>query len=196
MENKCGTVILIDDEEDVLFSGRQTLELEGIGVEAFRDAESALDLLTPAWCGIVLSDVKMPRMDGMELLRQVKGIDPELPVILITGHGDVPMALEAIREGAYDFIEKPAAPEHLIDVVQRALEKRFLVLENRALRRELDSISGMDRRIVGRSQGIERVRQTIANIADTAVDVLIEGETGTGKELVARCLHDFSESPR
>lgn len=192
MADTGGTVILIDDEEEVLISGRQTLELEGIAVEAFRDAESAVGLLTADWCGIVLSDVKMPRMDGMELLRLVNGVDSELPVILITGHGDVPMALQAIREGAYDFIEKPAVPEHLIDVVKRALEKRFLVLENRALRRELESVSGMDRRIVGRSQGIEGVRRTIANIADTVVDVLIEGETGTGKELVARCLHDFS----
>lgn len=187
-----GTVVLIDDEEDVLHAGKQTLELEGIGVRVFRDAESALDILAPDWCGIVLTDVKMPGMDGMELLRQVRAIDPELPVILITGHGDVAMALQAIRAGAYDFIEKPAAPEQLIDVVQRALEKRDLVLENRALRRELESLSGMDSRMVGRSDGIEKVRRTIANIADTGIDVLIEGETGTGKELVARCLHDFS----
>lgn len=187
-----GTVVLIDDEEDVLHAGKQTLELEGIGVRVFRDAESALDILAPDWCGIVLTDVKMPGMDGMELLRQVRAVDPELPVILITGHGDVAMALQAIRAGAYDFIEKPAAPEQLIDVVQRALEKRDLVLENRALRRELESLSGMDSRMVGRSDGIEKVRRTIANIADTGIDVLIEGETGTGKELVARCLHDFS----
>ena len=192
MVKQRGSVVLIDDEEDVLHSGTQTLELEGIGVRAFRDAESALDLLTPSWCGIVLSDVKMPGMDGMELLRQVRAVDPELPVILITGHGDVAMALQAIRDGAYDFIEKPAAPEQLIDVVQRALEKRRLVLENRALRHELETLSGMDSRIVGRSEGIEKVRRTIADIADTGVDVLIEGETGTGKELVARCLHDCS----
>lgn len=193
MVEQRGSVVLIDDEEDVLHSGTQTLELEGIGVHAFRAAESALEILTPGWCGIVLTDVKMPGMDGMELLRQVRAVDPELPVILITGHGDVAMALQAIRDGAYDFIEKPAAPEQLIDVVQRALEKRRLVLENRALRRELESLSGMDSRIVGRSEGIERVRRTIANIADTGVDILIEGETGTGKELVARCLHDFSD---
>ncbi len=192
MVDQRGSVVLIDDEEDVLHAGKQTLELEGIDVRAFRDAESALSLLAPGWCGIVLSDVKMPGMNGMELLRLVRAVDPELPVILITGHGDVAMALKAIRDGAYDFIEKPAAPEQLIDVVQRALEKRNLVLENRALRHELESLSGMDSRIVGRSEGIEKVRHTIANIADTGIDVLIEGETGTGKELVARCLHDFS----
>ena len=96
MVEQRGSVVLIDDEEDVLHSGAQTLELEGIGVQAFRDAESALDLMTPSWCGIVLSDVKMPGMDGMELLRQVRAVDPELPVILITGHGDVAMALQAI----------------------------------------------------------------------------------------------------
>ncbi len=192
MVDKRGTVALIDDEEDVLYSGRQTLELEGISVQAFREAEQALEILTPAWRGVVLSDVKMPGMDGMELLRRARDIDPELPVILITGHGDVPMALRAVRDGAYDFIEKPAPPEQLIDIVERALEKRNLVLENRALRDALDSPSEMDRRLVGRSEEIEKVRRTIANIADTGIDVLIEGETGTGKELVARCLHDFS----
>ncbi|MBC8158880.1 MAG: sigma-54-dependent Fis family transcriptional regulator [Alphaproteobacteria bacterium] len=186
------TVILIDDEEDVLLSSQQTLELEGLTVLPFRAAEPALDHVSPDWPGVILTDVKMPLMDGMELLRRVKEVDSELPVILVTGHGDVPMALQAVRNGAYDFIEKPAPPEYLVDAVGRALATRRLVLENRALRRELATFSGMDGRIVGCSDGIERVRNTIANIADTGVDVLISGETGTGKELVARCLHEFS----
>jgi len=192
MNDGQATVILIDDEEDVLFSSRQTLELEGITVLPFGAAEPALDHVSPDWPGVIVTDVKMPRMDGMELLRRVKKVDTELPVILVTGHGDVPMALQAVRDGAYDFIEKPAPPEYLVDAVGRALATRRLVLENRALRRELESFSGMEGRIVGCSDGIEKVRSTIANIADTGVDVLISGETGTGKELVARCLHEFS----
>ena len=187
------SVILIDDEEDVLHSCRQTLELEGMSVQAFNDAEAALEVLSADWNGVVLSDVKMPGMDGMELLARVQALDAELPVILITGHGDVPMALKAVRDGAYDFIEKPAAPEHLVDVVRRAREKRSLVMENRALRRELASVSGIDRRIIGNAPSVRTLRKTITEIADIDVDVLVYGETGTGKELVARCLHDFGK---
>lgn len=191
MDHSGASVILIDDEEHVLHSGQQTLELEGFDVLPFSAAEPALHEISRDWCGVVVTDVKMPKMDGMELLGRVKDIDPELPVVLITGHGDVPMALQAVREGAYDFIEKPAAPESLVDVVRRALANRQLHIENRMLRRELDSMSGMNSRIVGCSEGIESVRRAITNVADTDVDVLVIGETGTGKELVARCLHEF-----
>ena len=186
-----GKVILVDDEPEVLLSGAQTLELNGFDVTALDSAEKALGLLGEDWPGVVVSDVKMPRMDGLDLLQRVGDMDPELPVVLVTGHGDISMAIQAIRDGAYDFLEKPAPPEYLVDVVRRALDKRRLVLENRELRRELNALGEMDGRIIGKSPLMERLRDTITNIADTDVDVLIVGETGTGKELVARCLHDF-----
>ena len=187
-----GTVIFIDDDEEVRLSGQQTLEIDGLNVVSLERAELALDHLTTAWPGIVVTDIKMPGMNGMALLDRITRIDPELPVVLITGHGDIPLAVNAMRAGAYDFVEKPADPDYLIDVVRRALDKRRLVLENRALRLELDALGEMARQIIGVTPEIISVRERIADLADTDVDVLVVGETGTGKELVARCLHDFS----
>ena len=152
-----GQVILIDDEDDVRISGSQTLELEGFDVIALESAEDAIQHLTPDWLGVVVSDVRMPKMNGFDLLQYIQGVDRDLPVILITGHGDVAMAIKAIQGGAYDFVEKPAPPEYLIDVVRRALDKRSLVLENRALRDALQSPEGPHSRILGNAPVIERL---------------------------------------
>ncbi|MGQ9369165.1 sigma-54-dependent transcriptional regulator [Azospirillum sp. ST 5-10] len=184
-------IVLVDDDREVLHSSRQTLELEGFAVLAEAAARPALARLGRSWPGVVVSDVRMPDLDGFALMEAVRAIDPELPVVLITGHGDIPMAMRAVREGAYDFIEKPAEPDHLVEVVRRALEHRRLVLENRALRDRLAGSGGLEARIIGRSPAVERLRATVAALADAEVDVLILGETGTGKELVARSLHDF-----
>jgi len=184
-------VILVDDELEVRLSGQQTLELAGIDVIALASAEEALGIVSRDWPGVVVSDVKMPSMDGLALLQRVRDTDADLPVVLITGHGDISMAIQAIRDGAYDFVEKPAPPEYLVDVVCRALDKRRLVLENRTLRRELNSLAGMERQIIGRTPAMEKLREVVSNLANADVDVLLVGETGTGKELVARCLHEF-----
>ncbi len=183
------TVLLIDDDPEVLDSSRQTLELEGLAVQAVTEAETALARLGASWPGIVVTDVRMPGMDGFALLDRIRAVDPEVPVVLITGHGDIAMAIRAVREGAYDFIEKPAEPGHLVEVVRRALDHRALVLENRRLRAQLAD-GGLEGRIIGRSPAIERLRAAVANLADAEVDVLLFGETGTGKELVARSLHE------
>lgn len=185
-------VLLIDDEAMIRHAGSQTLELAGFAVETFADAESALPLLQTDFAGVVVCDVCLPGLDGLQLLAKSVQRDAELPVVLITGHGDVAMAVQAMRDGAYDFIEKPFSSEQLIEVVRRAEEKRKLVLENRQLRRELERRSGIEGRLLGRGAGIEQLRRRIMNIADTDADVLIMGETGTGKELVARCLHEHS----
>ncbi|MGH8335449.1 MAG: sigma-54-dependent transcriptional regulator, partial [Gammaproteobacteria bacterium] len=140
--------------------------------------------------GIVISDVKLQGIDGLTLLQQLQQIDPTLPTILVTGHGDISIAVEAMRRGAYDFIEKPFSSEQLVDVAQRALEKRHLTLELQSLRQKLDNRDGIETKILGRSPGMEKLRRIILEMADTDANVLVLGETGTGKELVARCLHE------
>ncbi|MDX1594652.1 MAG: sigma-54 dependent transcriptional regulator [Gammaproteobacteria bacterium] len=187
-----GPVFLVDDEKHIRVAGAQMLELAGYDVRAFQSPTQVLPLLDPDWSGVVISDIKMPDMDGLEFLTRALEVDPDLPVILVTGHGDINMAVNAIRDGAYDFLEKPFASEHLSDVVRRAMEKRALTLENRSLRRELQTQGAEATRLVGDAPRMLRLRNLIGQIADTDADVLVLGETGTGKELVARSLHEQS----
>ena len=191
-----GAVLFIDDERPIRMAGCQALELAGFEVTACESAEQGLRHISRDWPGCIVSDVRMPRMDGLELLQKVRAIDPDLPMILITGHGDVAMAVQAMRDGAYDFIEKPFPSDRLVEIAGRAVEKRRLVMENRALRAELNDKAGDAWPIIGRTPGIERLRATLAAVADTAADVLVLGETGTGKELVARNLHALSARRR
>lgn len=189
-------VILIDDEPHLLEAGRQSLELAGLSVNCHSSGAEALETLHRQSPSVVVSDVRMPGLGGLEILTRVLAMDPELPVILITGHGDIPMAVQAMRDGAYDFIEKPFAPDTLIQSVRRALERRRLVLDNRALREQLAQGSQLERKLVGRNAQFIQMRQRLSNFAATDADVLILGETGTGKELVARSLHQHSERAR
>ena len=184
---------LVDDDPDVRESLSQWLELSDLPVRTFAVAERALAALAEgAACGVLVSDVKMPGLDGLALLRRVQPLDPDLPVMLITGHGDVPMAVEAMREGAWEFIEKPFAPERLEECVRRALERRRLTQENDRLRQALRQ-GDVASRLLGEAPGMRRLREQVANLAPTRANVLVHGETGSGKEVVARCLHDFGE---
>ena len=188
-----GSVILIDDEEDVRLAVGQSLELQGFDVTAFARAERALDLIGRGFAGVVVSDIRIPKFDGMALLSATREIDPDLPVILMTGHGDVPLAVEAMRQGAYDFLEKPFSPSRLVDAVTRASELRRLTLENRSMRAELEQLDPVEEILVGRAAPMIELRKKIVAIAESDVDVLILGETGTGKELAARAIHDASD---
>ncbi|WP_230505905.1 sigma-54 dependent transcriptional regulator [Janthinobacterium sp. FW305-128] len=186
-------VLLVEDDAVVRKGARQSLELAGLQVTAVATAEEALPYLVPEFAGILLSDIKLPGIDGLKLLDIAVAQDASLPVILVTGHGDVSMAVGAMRRGAYDFIEKPFSADLLVEVCRRALDKRHLVLENMNLRRQLEQRVGIEARIVGRSAAMAKVRQLVLNLAPKSADIIILGETGTGKELIARCLHDFSE---
>lgn len=187
------SIIFIDDEKHIRLANKQTLELADLAVNCHDCAEDVLPLLSMEWPGVVVCDIRLPNMDGLEFLVRARKIDPHLPIILITGHGDVSTAVQAMRDGAYDFIEKPYSSERLVKTVQRALEKRALTLENRSLRRELEAHSALGPRILGKTSAMEHLRATIAQLADTGADVLVLGETGTGKELVARSLHEHSK---
>jgi len=177
----------------VRLSTQQALELEDLAVMPYARAERALDSITPTFSGVVVSDIRMPRMDGMELLAAIREIDETIPVILVTGHGDVPLAVQAIRQGAYDFLEKPFSPDRLVAVVKRAAELRRLTLENREIRSELEDREPLEAFLVGRSTLMRDLAKKISTIAESEIDVLILGETGTGKELSARIIHDLSD---
>ncbi len=186
------TVFLIDDDEDLLHALHQGLELEGFHVVSNLTATQVLTRLSSESYAVVISDILMPDVNGMEFLQRATEIDAALPILLMTGHGDVPLAVEAIQKGAYDFLEKPFSVQRLVAVIKRALEKRRLVLENRSLRKAIDDNDPISQRLVGRSKKIAYLREQIEALSDTNVDCLIIGETGAGKEVVARAIHDFS----
>ncbi len=186
-------VMIIDDEAHLRITAGQTLELAGYEPRAFERAEDALAALTPDFPGVVISDIRMPGLDGMALLREIRERDPDLPVVLITGHGDVSTAVAAMRDGAWDFLEKPFAGEHLVEVVRRGIDKRRLSLENRTLKAELEAQqSAAGPRLVGRTPAIQRLASMVQRISQVETDVLLFGETGAGKDLVARAIHERS----
>jgi two-component system C4-dicarboxylate transport response regulator DctD len=184
-------VLFVEDDAAVRLGGMQALRLSGLEVQSFERAEHALRYIEFGFPGILVSDLRLPGMSGLALLEHTVGTDASLPVILVTGHGDIPMAVDAMRRGAYDFVEKPYSSEQLVDVAQRALEKRRLTLELASVRQALAHRDNIEGRILGRSPAIERLRRMILELADADANALILGETGTGKELVARSLHDY-----
>jgi two-component system C4-dicarboxylate transport response regulator DctD len=186
-------VVFVEDDRTLRAATEQALLLAGFDVAAFADAEAALAAIDRNFDGVVVSDIRMPRIDGLELLARLRALDPELSVILVTGHGDVPMAVKALQQGAADFLTKPFATDHLAASIRRALAGRALVLENRRLREAVLRLEESDG-LIGESASMVQLRETIRRIAAADVDVLVEGETGTGKELVARLIH--REGPR
>ncbi|HSI51449.1 MAG TPA: sigma-54 dependent transcriptional regulator [Ideonella sp.] len=185
-------VLFIEDDPPVRASLVQTLELSGLEVQAFGSAELALPHISAQMPAIVITDVRLPGMTGLQLLARIRTIDAGMPVVVVTAHGDISMAVGAMQAGAYDFIEKPFAPERFVDTAMRALEKRQLQVALDELRAQLAQRSSVESVLLGRSQVMQDVRRLILRLAPTSADVMVHGETGTGKELVARCLHEHS----
>jgi two-component system, NtrC family, C4-dicarboxylate transport response regulator DctD len=188
-----GKIIIVDDEKNVALGYKRNLERSGYEVEIFDSAKIVLSRLNNNWPGILISDVMMPEMDGFTLMKQALKIDPELPVILITGKGNISMAVQAMKDGAYDFVEKPTEIETFLEVVKRALEKRNFVMELRELRAEVSNQNNIENQIIGKSESIKRLRHVVQNVAQSHADILLLGETGTGKDLIAKCLHQNSK---
>ena len=185
-------VIIIDDEAIVRDAMLQTLELEGYQARAFEDPNDGISQCSASWSGVVICDVRMDIMDGIDVLQAILDIDHEIPVVMISGHADIAIAIQAIRIGAYDFLEKTNDPEHQLNTIQRALKKRQLILENRRLRQAVQGQHAIEARLIGQTPQLQRLRETVLQLAQVDVDLIINGATGTGKEVVARCLHDFS----
>ncbi len=189
--NPIKKIFLIDDERAVRDSISQWLSLADFEVESYSNGAEAVRSLSADFQGVVVTDLKMQNFDGMEVIKQTMKVDIDIPVILITGHGDINSAVRAMQLGAYDFIEKPFEPDRLLSVVKRATEKRHLIVQNRMLQKRVNSAPIMEQRLIGESAPMKQLRKNIAEFAQIDINVLLIGETGTGKEVIAHCLHDF-----
>lgn len=186
------SVIFVDDDPHILQAMAQTLALEDIPVTCHGDAPSALPAITPDFEGIVLCDYNMPGMDGLQMLEKVRAVDDSIPVIILTGQGDISTAVSAMQQGAYDFIEKPFDHEELIELLRHAMEKRQLALENRRLKAQLRHMAKPGPRILGDSPAMQRVLALVNPILEISANILLHGETGSGKDALARYIHESS----
>ncbi len=184
-------VLVVDDDQAVREALSRTLERMDYNVEMAQDGQAGLDRLRQGGIHILLADLKMPKLSGQELLKAAKAIAPDVEVIVITGHGTVEDAVEAMKEGAYDFITKPFKRVQLEKTIKRAAEKQSLVLQNRALQQRLDRMEEIGQ-IIGGSPAMLRTLDLVNQVAPSAATVLIQGESGTGKELIANAIHHGS----
>jgi two-component system nitrogen regulation response regulator NtrX len=181
-------ILIVDDEASIRETLKEILDYEGYEIEEAKDGEEALAKIKKFNYDAVLADIKMPKLDGIELLEKSKEIAPELPFIMISGHGTMETAVEATKKGAFDFINKPPDLNKLLITVRNAVDKNTLVIETKVLKRKITKT----RPIIGESPSIKKIKKTIEKVAPTDARVLVTGQNGTGKELVARWLHEMS----
>ena len=184
-------VAIIDDEKDIRESISQWLTLTGYETDVFSDADSALKIIGNGYPGVVITDIRMPGLGGMELLKRLSHIDPQIPVILITGHGDVPMAVEAMRIGAYDFLEKPFEPEKISELTLSAMKLRQSSLELEKQKKDFSGLNNDLTKLIGVSSLWKRVTEKLLSLGSANRHLLIKGETGVGKTMLA---HTFSRA--
>ena len=183
-------ILIIDDEKSIRKALKEILEYEKFEVDEAEEGISGLAKLESEVYDIVFCDIKMPKMDGIEVLDKIKESHPELPVVMISGHGNIDTAVEAIKKGAFDFIQKPLDLNRILVSVRNALDHKSLVRETRVLKQKVNRVKGFD--IIGESKAIQEIKEMIAKVAPTDARVLITGGNGTGKELVARQIHEQS----
>lgn len=190
-----GRIAFIDDEAPLCAAAADWLGASGFEVQTFTDPQAALAALDPVTCDCVVTDLRMPGLSGQQVLDALRARDGDLPVILLSGHADVPVAVAAMRTGAHDFLEKPYRAEHLVEVLDRAVALRRMRREARVQGSALSS-ERLETRLAGNSPAIRHLRQMVVQLADLPVDLLIAGEAGSGRRMLARCLHDFGRRAR
>ena len=184
-------VLVVDDTPGIRDALSKILAREGFSVLTAIDGEDAVRVLQKHEVGVIVTDLKMPRVDGAELLKIAKTISPTVEVILITGHGTVDVAVDVMKYGAFDFIQKPFNKLTVVKIVKNAFDKRSLVLENKSLHDRIKNIQGTDN-VVGKSAAMRKVMELAAQVAPSTATVLITGESGVGKEVVANAIHQLS----
>ncbi len=181
-------ILIIDDEKAIRKTLAEILSYEGYQIEEAADGEEGLKKFTSSQYDVVLCDIKMPKMDGIEFLEKARQINTDVPIIMISGHGNIETAVEAVKKGAFDFISKPPDLNRMLITLRNALDKQTLVAETKVLKRKVSRVQDM----VGNSNPIKKIKDTIEKVAPTEARVLITGENGVGKELVARWIHEKS----
>lgn len=187
-------ILIIDDEKSIRKTLKEILEFEKFKIDDAEDGMAGLDLLKKNSYDVVLCDIKMPKMDGMEALEKILVVAPDTPVIMISGHGNIETAVDAIKKGAYDFIQKPLDLNRILVTIRNAMDKSSLVQETKVLKKKIEK--GKSFEIIGESKAIKEIKNMIERVAPTDARVLITGANGVGKELVARQLHELSQRVR
>jgi DNA-binding NtrC family response regulator len=192
MQEPISTVLIVDDEPDMLAMLELVLRKKcGLEVATALSATSALETLQQTLISVAVIDIRMPDIDGLSLLGRIRAIDPDISVIIMTGYGTIDMAVQALKDGAYDFLEKPFEQDHIVRVVNKGAERTALLRANQQLQKQLAETSS-PAGFIGKSEPLRRTLSLISRVADTDTTVLIRGESGTGKELAARALHSLS----
>jgi len=181
-------ILIIDDEKAIRKTLGEILSYEGYKIDEAGDGEEGLKKFKDKEYDVVLCDIKMPKIDGIEFLEKAKESNPDIPIIMISGHGNIDTAVEAVKKGAFDFISKPPDLNRLLITIRNAMDKTTLVAETKVLKRRISKVQEM----VGASLPIEKIKETIDKVAPTDARILITGENGVGKELVARWVHEKS----
>ncbi|MGS2718520.1 sigma-54-dependent transcriptional regulator [Eionea flava] len=186
-------IILIDDDKDIRISTEDLLSTRFDNIESYSSPKTILPRITTDMPAVIVTDLRMPNDDGLVFACEVNRIDPHLPVILMTGYGDVSTAVDAMKHGIYDFIEKPVDSERLLSTLARAIDKRRATLSLNTTKEKANNTHAIDQSIIGYSEAMKSIKKHVIDFSSMDIPVVIYGNTGTGKELTAHCLHDFSE---